>query len=75
MYAQNGFDDILYGYPLQEHHMERNFELAKNLEQYHVMINNKEGAETLLKYSPPQGKVWSAFLKIDVGYSRAGLPR
>ena len=28
-FAEAGFDDILYGYPLMAHHMERNYNLAK----------------------------------------------
>lgn len=74
MYAKNGFDDILYGYPLQSHHMSRNFELARNLEAYHLMINSKQSAEVLLSHDPPSGKKWSVYLKIDVGYHRAGIP-
>ena len=58
MYADAGFDDILYGYPLLAVDMKRNFKLAEKLENYHVMINNKEGAETLMSHKPPSGKKW-----------------
>jgi len=74
MYANNGFDDILYGYPLLEQHMSRNFELTRNLQQYHVMVNSLQSVQTLLKYEPPKDKKWSIYLKIDVGYHRAGVP-
>ena len=74
MYADNGFDDILYGYPLSEHHMQRNFQLASKLDQYHVMINSLKSVETLVAHDPPKSKKWSVYLKIDVGYSRAGIP-
>ena len=57
MYANNGFDDILYGYPLLEQHMSRNFELTRNLQQYHVMVNSLQSVQTLLKYEPPKGIV------------------
>ena len=57
MYANNGFDDILYGYPLLEQHMSRNFELTRNLQQYHVMVNSLQSVQTLLKYDPPKGIV------------------
>ena len=50
MYANNGFDDILYGYPLFKQHMSRNFELTLNLEQYNVMINSLKSLETLLEH-------------------------
>lgn len=74
MYADHGFDDILYGYPLQNHHMDRNFKLASQLDSYHVMLNNLESVQTLMAHEPPKEKKWSVYLKIDVGYHRAGVP-
>ena len=38
--------------------MERNFELTKNLAEYHVMVANNEGVEVLLKTDPPKDKKW-----------------
>lgn len=73
MYADAGFDDILYGYPLLPVDMDRNFQLSKRLDAYHVMVNNVEGAKCLIDNAPPEGKKWSAFLKVDVGYARAGV--
>ena len=58
MYAEAGFDDILYGYPLLSGHMPRNYQLCQNLDAYHLMINNVEGAQTLANYDPPHGKKW-----------------
>ena len=58
MFAEAGFDDILYAYPLIEAHMQRNWKLTDSLENYHVMIANCEGLETLLKHEPPAGKKW-----------------
>ena len=48
----------MYGYPLMEHHMERNFELAKALDEYHVMLANDYSVDVLLKWDPPAGKKW-----------------
>ena len=58
MYAEAGFDDILYGYPLLPGHMPRNYQLCQNLDAYHLMINNVEGALTLANTAPPNGKKW-----------------
>ena len=74
MYADAGFDDILYGYPLLQSHMKRNYALTERLSQYHVMVVNFEGVEILTKIPPPLNKKWSVFLKIDCGYPRAGIP-
>merc|ERR1712223_91434 len=59
IYAQNGFDDILYGYPLLDHHMARNFELTRNLQNYHVMVNSLQSVATLINHEPPADKKWS----------------
>ena len=58
MYAQAGFDDILYGYPLLAQHMRRNYQLCQMLDAYHLMINNVEGVCSLANYAPPDGKKW-----------------
>ena len=38
--------------------MERNFELAKALDEYHVMLANDYSVDVLLKWDPPAGKKW-----------------
>ena len=74
MYAEHGFDDILYGYPLIQQHMNRNYELCKKLDNYHVMVCGPQAVETLLTHPPPPNKKWSVFLNIDTGYGREGIP-
>ena len=73
MYADAGFDDILYGYPLMQSHMKRNYVLTEKLCEYHVMVVNFEGVEILRNTPPPPNKKWSVFLKVDCGYSRSGI--
>ena len=73
MLAEAGFDDILFGYPLSESHMTRNFELRRKLEAYHVFVHNTEAVEVLLKCAPPKNKRWSVFIKVNCGDARAGI--
>jgi D-serine deaminase-like pyridoxal phosphate-dependent protein len=70
MYANNGFDDILYGYPLIPFHLLRCNDLIARLEQFHVMVNNRDIVKTLNNTRPPPGKHWSAFIKVDAGNNR-----
>jgi D-serine deaminase-like pyridoxal phosphate-dependent protein len=72
MYANNGFDDILYGYPLIPFNLPRCYDLLARLEQFHVMVNNYDTVTTLIKTQPPPGKHWSAFIKVDAGNNRGG---
>ena len=51
----------------------RNFDLRRRLDSYHVMVDKEAAADVLLRTAPPQGKKWSAFLKIDCGNERAGV--
>jgi D-serine deaminase-like pyridoxal phosphate-dependent protein len=57
-FAGAGFEDILYGYPLMEQHMERNLKLAAALDEYHVMVANDYSVDILTAYDPPEGKQW-----------------
>ena len=74
MYAEAGFDDILYGFPLLQAHMKRNYKLTAALDEYHVMVSNMEGADILLSATPPPNKRWSVYMKVDCGYPRFGIP-
>ena len=64
MYAQAGFDDILYGFPLLQCHMERVTALTSKLEMFHVMVDSRDMCQLLASVTPPQGKQWSVFLKV-----------
>lgn len=72
-YANHGFDDILFGFPLIPHHMPRVTALTRRLEKFHVMVDSQLATETLRKTPPPPGKTWSVLLKVDCGNNRAGV--
>ena len=37
--------------------MARNFELTRNLQNYHVMVNSLQSVATLINHEPPAGTV------------------
>ena len=55
MFADAGFDDILYGYPLLEAHMTRNYQLAEQLNEYHLFVTNMESGRDPLQICPTKG--------------------
>ena len=65
MYADAGFDDILYGFPFIPSHLERVKRLTRRLEMFHVMVTSEEMCQYLASNEPPEGKSWSVFLKVD----------
>ena len=67
MYAEAGFDDILYGFPLIQSHMARVYSLTSRLDMFHVMVTNMEMVRFLATNTPPEGKQWSVFLKVWMG--------
>ena len=66
MYADAGFDDILYGFPFIPPHLERVTELTSRLEMFHVMVTSEDMCQYLTSHQPPEGKTWSVFLKVDI---------
>nr|XP_056713488.1 D-serine dehydratase-like [Euleptes europaea] len=72
-FADGGFDDILYAYPLPFDKVEECATLAERLESFHVLVDSAE-ALALLKGRPlHRGKRWKVWLKIDCENKRAGV--
>ena len=69
MYADAGFDDILYGFPFIPSHLERVAKLTSRLEMFHTMVTSREMCQYLANNNPPEGKSWSVFLKVDIALS------
>ena len=72
MLVKAEFDNILYGVPLVESHLKRNFDFMNRLNSYHVFVNNFSALESMLKFEPPKKK-WSVFIPVDCGYPREGI--
>ena len=66
MYADHGFDDILYGFPYIQSHHERIYALTERLNEFHLMVTAKDACQMLEKSIPPPGKIWSVFLKVNI---------
>ena len=66
MYADAGFDDILYGFPFIQSHLDRVWRLTQRLDMFHIMVTNMEMCQYLVQNSPPPDKKWSVFLKVQI---------
>ncbi|KAJ8255311.1 hypothetical protein GJAV_G00203430 [Gymnothorax javanicus] len=73
-YADHGFDDILYAYPLPFDKVERCADLSNRLALFHVLVDNVTALEQLKKWPLKGGKDWRVWLKLDCDNGRAGVP-
>ncbi|XP_067287590.1 D-serine dehydratase isoform X2 [Pseudorasbora parva] len=73
-YADNGYDDILYAYPLPFDKVERCAELSERLSLFHIIVDNRLALQELERRPLKQGKVWKVWMKLDCDNGRAGVP-
>nr|XP_028606737.1 uncharacterized protein LOC114607579 isoform X1 [Podarcis muralis]XP_028606738.1 uncharacterized protein LOC114607579 isoform X1 [Podarcis muralis] len=72
-FANGGFDDILYAYPLPFDKVEECAALAERLDAFHVLVDSHAALSLLKKRPLSHGKRWKVWLKIDCENHRAGL--
>ncbi|XP_060797735.1 D-serine dehydratase isoform X2 [Neoarius graeffei] len=73
-YADAGYDDILYAYPLTCDKVKRCAELSERLSLFHVLVDNSVALQELKARPLKPGKVWHVWLKLDCDNGRAGIP-
>lgn len=74
-YADNGYDDILYAYPLPFDKVERCAELSERLSLFHIVVDNRLALQELKKRPLKQGKVWKVWMKLDCDNGRGNNSR
>ncbi|XP_059829872.1 D-serine dehydratase isoform X1 [Hypanus sabinus] len=72
-YADNGYDDILYAYPLPIDKVEACAELAERLEMFHVLVDSEVAVLELKRRRLRDKKSWLVWLKLDCNNGRAGV--
>ncbi|XP_041045777.1 D-threo-3-hydroxyaspartate dehydratase isoform X2 [Carcharodon carcharias] len=72
-YADRGFDDILYAYPLPFDKVDVCAELVECLEMFHVLIDSEAALAELTKRQLKDGKSWLVWLKVDCSNGRVGV--
>lgn len=64
-YADAGYDDILYAYPITSDKVKRCADLSERLSLFHVLVDNSLSLQELKARPLKQGKVWNVWLKLD----------
>ncbi|KAL4635666.1 hypothetical protein GN956_G12974 [Arapaima gigas] len=72
-YADHGFDDILYAYPLPLDKVERCAQLSERLSLFHVLVDSTAALHALRQRPLQGGKIWRVWLKLDCDNGRAGV--
>uniref|UniRef100_H3CR49 D-serine dehydratase n=1 Tax=Tetraodon nigroviridis TaxID=99883 RepID=H3CR49_TETNG len=72
-YADHGFDDILYAYPLPFDKVERCAALSERLDLFQVLLDHPDALEQLERRPLKDGRRWHVWMKLDCGNGRAGV--
>ncbi|XP_067109776.1 D-serine dehydratase [Osmerus mordax] len=72
-YADHGYDDILYAYPLPFDKVERCAVLSEKLTLFQVLLDHHDALDQLRKRPLGEEKKWQVWLKLDCGNGRAGV--
>uniref|UniRef100_S4RB37 D-serine dehydratase n=1 Tax=Petromyzon marinus TaxID=7757 RepID=S4RB37_PETMA len=72
-FADGGFDDILYAFPVSADKVEQCAILTERLEVFSVLVSEFDTLPRLAARTLAKGKVWHIWLKVDCNNGRAGV--
>jgi len=72
-FAAHGFSDITWAQPINPHRIEEAFVLMDQVERLNLLVDSHTAIDALEDYAQRAGQPYSAYLKVDVGYGRAGV--
>ena len=72
-FQKAGFDDITYAFPITPNKMAAAAELTERMARFHILIDQLGTAAAVDTYGSNNDVYFSAFLKVDCGYHRAGV--
>ena len=72
-FAAAGFRDITYAVPLSLARIEDAAAVARDVDVLHVLLDHPKTLSALEAYGRAQNACFSAYLKVDCGYHRAGV--
>ena len=68
-FANAGFDDITYAFPIAPDKLDRAAALGRRIRKLHLLIDTAEGLSAIERH----GGRFHIWLKVDCGYHRAGI--
>ena len=72
-FAAHGFSDITWAQPINPHRIEEAFVLMDQVERLNLLVDSHAAIDALEDYAQRAEQSYSAYLKVDVGYGRAGV--
>ncbi|MHC4943034.1 MAG: alanine racemase [Planctomycetota bacterium] len=72
-FADAGFADITYAFPITPNKLARAAELTARLKGFHVLLDHRDTADSVIRSAEARNIQYSVFLKVDPGYHRAGV--
>jgi D-serine deaminase-like pyridoxal phosphate-dependent protein len=72
-FAQAGFRDITYAVPVAPARLDDAASIARGIDALHLLLDHEATFEAMEHFGRARGVRFSAFLKVDCGYHRAGV--
>jgi len=72
-FASHGFSDITWAQPINPHRIEEAFVLMSQVERFNLLVDSHAATDALEAYAQRTGQGYAVYLKVDVGYGRAGV--
>ncbi len=72
-FAEAGFEDITYAFPITPNKLEEAAEIAGKLKSLNLIVDHWAPASELLSFARTRGIRFPVFLKVDPGLNRAGV--
>jgi len=72
-FRQAGFDDITYAFPITPNKLAAAADLTKQMTHFQILVDQPQTAAAIETFGKTNGVRFSAFLKVDCGYHRAGV--
>lgn len=66
--------DVLFGLPVAKLKLAELLALSEKVKELRLMVDTVEQVQALTEFAKAHGHKWSVFVKVDMGYGRAGIP-
>uniref|UniRef100_F6PLX2 D-serine dehydratase n=2 Tax=Ciona intestinalis TaxID=7719 RepID=F6PLX2_CIOIN len=71
--AENGFENVIYAYPISPHKTPKCAELSEKMKSFVVFVDNVAALKALEQWKLKDNKNWQVLVEVDTGAGRSGV--